>query len=428
MMQWAHRTANTDEIVHVVGDVSSEAREHVLDLTSLLSSWGYPVSVVGDVDQDFARDLAHANVPATAISLPAGRLLPEELVAPRMLARLLTGRSVSLIHAHGLRAGLLSLLARSRRFSPPVVCTPNFLPHVVVNGAGGALRTRAYRYALQRCDAIIAASEVQRTQIRDFHPPADQRAVVVPYGIDARRYHDPLTVGRRRQLLGVTPTAAVVGCVADQAAPESIELFMDAAADLCSRLPNLEFVVIGADPEYGPFHDMAHERGLLGATVFVRPQRHPTRLLTPLNVLAVLQPGWPGGYLALHALVRGLGVIALPCGETEEMLLGSPAVTIAAEAQPKALADAVLSRLTSDAARVKSVAGEEAPIEVSQFLVSRQSWDLDRSWQPPRDPTDGTSGPLAADAAARFGITQMARQTVAVYHDLLDRSARAAPD
>lgn len=417
--------SHADQFIHLVGSDAPEVWEHVLSLTSLLSSWGYAVTVVGAPDDEFVRDFHRAGVSTAHLPLTHRPALADQLRTARHLARLMARQPVAVIHAHGLDAGLSALLARSMRSHPPVVCTPNFVPHLVANGFG-TLRRAAYRYVLRHCDAIISASATQRDQLLAFQPAVAPRIQVVPYGIDARRYHDPLTAGHRRQLLGVTPTAAVIGCVAHQVPPSSLQLFMDAAAELC-RMPNIEFVVIGTDPDHGPHHDMAHQRGLLGATVFAPAQRNPTRLLTALNVLVVLQAGWPGGYLALQALLRGLGVVALPGGEIQEMLHDHPLVTIATAPDPSALREAILARLNTDAQRLRSLEGEPPPAEVVPFLVSRRSWDLDRSWTRPTTPGEGASGELATATAASFGITQMARQTIAVYHRLLDRGTDASP-
>ncbi|MCD6359498.1 MAG: glycosyltransferase family 4 protein [Armatimonadetes bacterium] len=424
----ARHDSHTDDIVHVVGSSSPEVREHVLALTSLLSSWGYSVSVVGEVDDDFARELSHAHVASASVTISPDLSLRPVLTSVRALRRILNERSPVLVHAHGMAAALHCLLTDPRRIARPMVCSPNLPHHQLMNGRPARLQRHAYGYVLRHSDAIISLSEVQRREIQSLDSRAAERAVVVPYGVDARRLHDPITVGRRRQLLGITPTAAVVGCVADQMAHDDLELFLDAAANICSRLPNLEFVVICADPDDPRYHAMAHERGLLGATVFVRPVAQFNRLLTPLNVLAVLQPGWPGGQLALQALVHGLGVVAVSGGEVEEMLMDNPGVTLARAPNAADLAEAIIQRLELEAERVRSVAGEEAPVEVSQFLVSRQSWDLDRSWQRPRHLADGAGNPVAAETAAAFGIIQMARRTVAVYHQLLDRRSPADAD
>ena len=411
--------SDTREIVQVVGACSPPVREHVLSLSSLLGSWGYAVSVIGEVDDDFAKDLRKSKVPAMAIGLPADGSLVAGFRAARSLSRLLRERSPLLVHAHGFRAGMYAALARRMGLRSPVVCTPNFLPHLLDTASDRRLRRRAYRYVLDRSDAVIATSEVQRRELDRIAPGVP--AHVVPYGIDARRHHDPMEIGRRRQLLGITPTAAVVGGVADSMSDTWLRLFLDAAAELCGELANLEFAIICGADHRERYSQMAHERGLLGATVFLEPRGDVTALLTPLNVLVVPQPGWPAGQLALQALVRGLGVVAIAGGETEEMLAYCAGVTIAPEAKPVSLAEAIRLRLEREAERMRSTADDSAPVEAAQLLVSREAWDIGSSWQRPESLSDGATDPIAAEAASAFGITNMARATVAVYHDLLDQ-------
>ncbi len=409
------------ELIQVVGACSPQVSEHVLSLASLLKSWGYAVSVVGEIPKDFAKDLAHANVPSFRVPVPANTSLPSKYAAARNLAQLLSERKPALIHAHGLRAGLHVLMGRRRGFAPPMVCTPNLLPHLLQNGADRFWRANAYRYVLRRSDAIIAASKVQRHELGRLAPVVEESVAVVPYGIDARRYHDSVTIGRRRELLGINPTAAVVGCMVDLTPPATVKLFLDAAAEICRDQPNLEFALIGGTDRADEYYEMAHERGLLGATVFLTQPVQIAKLLTPLNAIVIPQMSWPSGQVALQALIRGLGVVAFAGSETDEMLAESSGVTIVPETQPEALAYSIIERLKLEVKAMRPLRDGGTPAEVSQFLVSRESWDLDRSWQRPQSISEGALSPIAAEAAASFSITQMARETIAVYHDLLDR-------
>ena len=84
----ARHDSHTDDIVHVVGSSSPEVREHVLALTSLLSSWGYSVSVVGEVDDDFARELSHAHVASASVTISPDLSLRPVLTSVRALRRM----------------------------------------------------------------------------------------------------------------------------------------------------------------------------------------------------------------------------------------------------------------------------------------------------------------------------------------------------
>jgi glycosyltransferase involved in cell wall biosynthesis len=409
-------------LVHVVRAGSAQVSEHVISLTSLLNAWAYEVAVVGPLGKSLRTELGRAGVASAEVPLPDTASLGEQLSAARELGRLLRRRPVSLIHAHGFQAALSAVLARrGLKPAPPIVCTPHGLPFV--SGESTPWRRRAYRWLLHRCDAVIAASDTQREQIGTLDPASARHVAVVPYGIDPRRYYDPVNVGRRRQLLGISPPAAVVGCVSEMAYGSPLELFLDAAALLSRRMPNVEFAVIGGGPDQHHFRDLAHRRGILGATVFLGEREELPQVLSALNVLAVPQRGWPAGMLALQALACGLRAVAIAGGEAEEMLPDTPEVAIVPSADPAALAEGIERQLVTESDSMRSPEKDEAavPAELSSFLVSRQFYDLDRRWPAGHASAAGIGRARAPELLDLFSVQQMARNTVAVYHDLLDR-------
>ncbi len=420
----ARREQGAAEVVHVARGGSQQVCEHIISLTSLLTSWAYQVTVVGPLDKKLRTELGRGGVATAEISLPESTSLREQLAAARGLAGLLRNHPVSLIHAHGFQSALSALLAcRSLRPAPPVVCTPHGLPFLEHERPLSPWRRRAYRWLLRRCDAVIAASDTQRREIGAIDPASARDAAVVPYGIDPRRYYDPLSVGRRRQLLGINPAAAVIGCVGEMARGGPLELFFDAAAQLCRRLPNLEFVLIGSGPDQDHFRDLAHRRGILGASVFLGERHDLPQVLGALNVLAVPQTSWPAGMLALQALACGLQVVAVPGGEAEEMLPDAPEVVIVSSSDPTALAQGIEEQLRteSDAMAPAEEDAMAVSAELSSFLVSREFYDLDRPTPVDGPPASAGINVPAAELLQAYSVTQMARETVAVYHELLDK-------
>ena len=413
-----------EEFVHVVGEDSPQVGEHVLAIASLLASWAYDVTVVGPLEKKFRVELGKAAIPSVEVAFPASASPAEQLSAARGLASVLADRNVSLIHAHGLQAAFSAFLARGALTrSPPIVCTPHGLPLLFAHAAWAPWRRQAYRWLLRRCDAVITASYAQREQIATIDASTARQAAVVPYGIDPHRYYDPLTVGRRRQLLGITPAAAVVGAVGETVRGSPLELFVEAAARVCRRLPNVEFAVIGNGPDQDHFRDLAHQRGLLGATVFLPEREDLPRVLGAFNVLVVPQSGWPGGMLALQALACGVSVVAVAGSEVQEMLPHAAGVEIASAADPDALAHGIQHQLeTEPDATPGSQEANVTPISPGSlsFLVSREFYDLDQSWVSTHPSETDNENDRLNDALEAFSATQMARNTVAVYHRVLD--------
>ncbi len=412
-----------EEIVHVVPGASAPVEEEVAAVAAVLSSWAYDVRVLAPIGAQLRRRLAGANVRASQAIAPSAPSLAARWSAARALAAQLRELRPMLIHAHGFLAGFAALLARRSLPGPtPIVLSPNFLPHLLA-GPGAHLRQMAYRRVLRSVDAIVVQTEVQRRQLFSLDPASADRAEVVPCGISSPPSSDGLDLGVRRRLLGMTQAAAIIGCVVDTLDPPAVRLFLDAARALCMEYPSLEFALIGSGVDRPEYHQLAHRRSLMGATVFVDPYGRIDRALAALNVLVIPQRGWPSGMLALQALSQDVGVIALTGSEVDEMLGGAPCVTVAPGDDAAALADAVITQLRAAADRMPmSAEAVDAP-GVSQLLVSREFFDLSQPWGRSEAPSEPDEDEQSAThtAAAAFPATRAARALIAVYHRVLDR-------
>jgi glycosyltransferase involved in cell wall biosynthesis len=108
-----------------------------------------------------------------------------------VLARTITERRVSLIHARS-RAPAWSALWAARRTRTPFVTTY----HGVYNAKGAP--KRLYNSVMARGDVVIANSAYTADHVRKEHPFATNRIVTIPRGVDIDRF-DPARVGASRK-------------------------------------------------------------------------------------------------------------------------------------------------------------------------------------------------------------------------------------
>ena len=414
--------SDAHEIVHVFGALSPQIEEEIASVSSVLQSWGYDVRVIGPLSRTGRSLLRAAGVITQEYSEQAPRSAGARWSEARALAGVIREAHPALIHAHGFRAAFAGVLARgggARRV--PVVVSPHLLPQIVQEDARLGLRARAYRWLLAKADAVVVPTEAQRDDLAELSPTDADRAEVVPYARPAGPPLDSLDLGRRRMLLGITQSAVVVGCVIDGLAQEALEEFLDAAASVCMEYPSLEFALIGRDVDHERFHDLAHRRGLLGATVFVDPHERFRRAISALNVLVTPQRGWPSGMLALQAIAANVGVVAVEDGEVAEILIGSPHVTVAPASGPDALGEAIIRRLHAAAQQMTPEldVAPEAGGEIS-MLVSKDFFDLEDRWEAPADRDASRTDERPADPIAQFNPTHAARALVGIYHRLFD--------
>ena len=419
--------SDAHEIVHVFGRRSPQIEEDIASVASVMTSWGYAIRAIGPFTRGGRGTLRAAGVEVQEIS-PTPGSAGWRWSEARGLAKTIRDAHPALIHAHGFSAGFAALRARGGGRAPTrVVLSPHLLPQVLRADNRLGLRAGAYRWVMERADAIVVPTEVQRRTLADLHPGAAERAEIIPYARPAGPQPDALDLGRRRALLGITQAAVVVGCVTDALADESLAEFLDAAASICMDYPSLEFALIGRRVDRERYHEMAHERGLLGATVFVDPHERFRRAISALNVLVTPQRGWPSGLLALEALAAQVGVVAPEDGEVAEILGGSPRVTVAPADGAGALGEAIIRRLQAAAQQMEplhDVAPETGGAAVS-MLVSKEFYDLEAPGESPergRSEGEGArrSAAAEADPMAPFHPTLAARQLIALYHRMMD--------
>ncbi len=407
-----------------MGSRSPQIEEEVLATSAVLRSWGYEAVVVAPLTRGFRRRLAAAGVVGQEAPEPSGGSLRAQWSEAHALAALIAEARPLLIHAHGFRTAVAGLLARRKLAdTTPLVVSPHLLPHLLREDPRLGLRRTAYRYVLSHCDAVVVQTETQRQELASLQAEAAEHAELVPYGLSPQAEPDALNLGRRRELLGMTPSGVLVGCVVDALEVRALQAFLDAAARLCMEYPSLEFALIGRGVDRECYHDLAHRRGLMGATVFVDPRDRFFRAVSTLNVLVTPQQGWPSGMLALQALSANIGVVAIEGGEVDEILGEMRQVTLATADGAAALGAGIMHQLKAATERMPRQHDAVQTSEASPFLVSKQFYDLGESWAVPGGRrSDAEAQAPGPEVAAAFGPTRAARALIGVYQRLLDEA------
>jgi glycosyltransferase involved in cell wall biosynthesis len=319
---------------------------HVRSVLPELHASGVEVAVCGPAATDRLFGFSGAGASFRAVEISAG-------LAPLADARAVAGLRAAagdadVVHAHGLRAGLVAALARRLGGArvPLVVTLHNALPE------GGGLRRRvlqaAERATVRSAELVLAASEeladnARRLGARDVRtapvsapplppPTRSSAAVRAELGLDDER-----------------PLVVAVGRLHPQKGYDTLLL---AAARWATELPTPPLVVIAGD---GPLHDS------LATTI--RDERLPVTLLGRRDDVAdllaaadvcVLPSRWEARSLtAQEALRSGTALVATRTGGLPELL--GDAAELVPVGDAAALVEAVVRVLTDDAHRARLI-------------------------------------------------------------------------
>lgn len=337
-------------VVLVLATSTGGVGQHVRALAQGLVGAGVDVLVAGpaSTQRAFAFDRTGALFAALEIgTTPRPRL---DLVAARRLRGLLTGRDV--VHAHGLRAGFVSVLAlKGLTARPALVVT--WHNRMLGTGPRRQVLVALERIVARAADVTLGASQdlVERALelgARDarlgpvaaprLRPPARGRAQVRDELLHAAGLDDPCT-----------PVVLAVGRLGDQ--KDYPTLLAALGAHWPAALGRPLLVIAGA----GPLREgLASQAAALALPVLLLGQRDDVpELLGAADVFA-LSSRWEARPLALQEAARaGVAIVATSVGGVPDLLGGAAELVPAGD--PAALA-AALSRLVGDGAHRRQVA------------------------------------------------------------------------
>lgn len=330
-------------VLQVLGSSAGGVARHVEQVAAALAAAGDRVVVAGPSGL--------ADVVAPGRGVPDGvRFAPVEIADRphasdlRAVARIAAlARDADAVHAHGLRAGALTVLAvRSRPGRRArVVVTLHNLPVGgrairAVSAVLGRVVARGADVVLGVSGDLVALAAAQGARVAE-------RALVPAPGRPASAA-DPAAT---RAALGLADDADLVVTVARLAPQKGLDTLVAAAVRAARERPGLVWLVAGD----GPLHDeLAARVAEAGAPVRLLGRRADVADLMAAADVVASAAVWEGQPLAVQeALALGAAVVATDAGGTREVT-GDAAVLVPV-GDADALGTAVAGVLADDARR-----------------------------------------------------------------------------
>ncbi|MFF5175424.1 glycosyltransferase family 4 protein [Micromonospora sp. NPDC000089] len=305
----------TGTVVLLLASSTGGVGQHVRSVARGLTAAGAPVLVCGPAATQEQFDFTGTGARFAPVEIPASPT-PADARAVAALRRVLADEHAQVVHAHGLRAGLVAVLARPA--APLVVTWHNA---VLAGGVRGQLsrlaeRTvaRSARVALgasadlvERAAALGAAdARLAPVAAPDLPPPRRRRAAV-------------------RAEFGVAPDQPLILSVGRLHPQKRYDVLVDAAARWRTRVPPPAVVIAGSGPAYLP---VAARISATRAPVTLLGHRTDVADLLAGADLALVTSDWEARQLfAQEALRAGVPLVATAVGGLPE-LVGDAAVLV----------------------------------------------------------------------------------------------------
>jgi glycosyltransferase involved in cell wall biosynthesis len=312
-------------VLQIVPDLQSGGAERaVIDMSEALSRCGAR-SLVASRGGRMVSELQSKG--GVWLPFPAATKNPISMALNSVqLARILRDETVDIVHARSRAPAWVAYFA-TRQTGAKLVTTY----HSAYYGASG-FKLR-YNAIMASGDAVIAISEFAARRIRELHPEAAARVVVIPRGADLRAFSPaavaPERVERLRRQWGVAAHERVVMLPARLAARKGHAVMIEAARRLASEgLSDVRILFVG-DPHSDSFRrNVEAQIARAGLRDLIRAVGHcddmPAAYLAAAVVVAPSTEPEAFGRVAIEAQAMGAPVIVSDIGASPEIVLAPP--------------------------------------------------------------------------------------------------------
>jgi len=255
---------------------------------------------------------------------------PSVLAAIWELARSLRRSRIRLVHSFDFYSNILGVLAARLARVPAVIASQRDL---------GDLRRwpdrRVHSIMLRLADRVLVNSQAVADRLT-AHRALARRIVLVPNGVDFVRFSPPAgPTGRRSG--GVT-----VGTLANLRAEKGLADFVEAAALVRERCPDVRFAVWGEGPQRPHLERLVAELGVGGAVELRGSTAEPEVELRKLDifVLPSLSEACSNGLL--EAMATGLPVVTTNVGGNASLVEDEVTGLLVPPGDSRSIAEAIV--------------------------------------------------------------------------------------
>jgi len=333
-------------VLHVIRFAVGGMRRHLIDLLRYTDRSLFVPMVAGPADE-LATQLTMAGAEFFPVPFKGELDPPGDFRAVRQLVSLLKHRRVTIVHAHGAKAGFVARIAGVLAGTPVRILTVH---NSIFYAEWPAFKKRLFALAdnlLARATSrIITVSEALRREYVAEERLKPALVVTIRNGVDPEEFRIHEDRGSLRQRLGLPRRVPVVGTVA-RLAPQKGLNYLVQAAGLLPPPRRPFFVVVGDGPLRAELERLVAATGVTQNFLFTGRRDDLPALLNAFD-LFVLPSLYEGlGLALLEAMAAARPVVATAVGGIPEVVVDGETGILVPPRDAGALA-AAIDRLLTD--------------------------------------------------------------------------------
>ena len=316
----------------------------------------------------FVEELHQLGIPLQEYQIATFRSVHALTQQVRLAQQISRGR-IDIVHAYNFYGNVFAI-PPARLMAPVVIASiRDRSPYLT------SMQKRVQRYACRFADRILVNAEAVKDWLikEEGYDPAN--IVVIRNGVDLARFAEAPAGERIRRELGIAAEARLVILVSRLARLKGIEHFLQAAAALKPRYPDVRFLIVGEtsppDPAYlDQLHVLSGSLGVADVVTFTGLRADVPAVLRAADVAVMPSLNEALSNVLLESMAAGAPVVATRVGGTPEALVDGDTGLLVPPGDAGALAGAV-SRLLDDRELAHRLGGAARRLIAARFSVQR---------------------------------------------------------
>lgn len=365
------------KVTHVIGGGEfGGAEEHIIRLMERLPEYGVQGKVVCFYDAGLSQALEEMGVEVEVMQF--GRF---DMRLVSGLRRMFMRERPDLIHTHGVKANFFArLAARSLSDIPLVTTVHSLLRYDYLNRLAYVGASLMEKSTWRWNDHFIAVSSSIRQSLLDEGVQAEH-VTVVHHGIDYTRFSD--VQANLRDELGLAQDTVVIGAVTRLVKIKAMDDLIRAMPRIIREQPKAHLVLVGSGPEEETLKSLAWTHGVESHVHFTGFRRDIPACMRSFDIFVSASLSEGLGLNVLEAMAAARPVVATGVGGILDLIEDHKNGLLAMTKMSGDLADAIIELLRNP--------------QLARQLAETASRDVQE----------------------RFSLDSMARNTVAVYRDVM---------
>ena len=322
----------------------------------------------------FVKELADRRIPLQEYQVSTFRSV-QAIAQQAKLARHIARRGIQIVHAYNFYGNVFAI-PPARLVAPVVIASiRDRAPYLT------PMQKRVQRYACQFADCVLVNAEAVKDWLID-EGYDESNIVVIRNGVDLSRFDAPEAGDRIRQELGFEPGTPLVTVVSRLTRLKGIENFLEAAAALKPRYPDVRFLIVGeTSPHDRPYlkelTDLAAQLGVADRVIFTGLRSDIPALLGSATVAVMPSLNEALSNVLLESMAAGAPVVATRVGGTPEALIDGETGLLVEPGDSGAIATGV-ARLLDDRELAMRLGRSARSLIADRFSVDRMVRSTER--------------------------------------------------